>query len=256
MTASDGHPTDLMLRPARPDDAAALARVFTRARRAAAPELPLSGHDEGETAVRLARALADPDREVWVAEAGDAVVGYALLTATWLEDLYVDPAHQRRGAGTALLDLVCAQRPDGFGLWVFTTNRVARQLYRRHGLVELETTDGSATDEGVPDVRVVWPGERPLSFLRRAIDEVDDHLAELLARRTALTAAVQDHKAAAGVGGGEQGRDSAREAEIVRRMVEHAPGLEPERLARVMGTVIGESLEAWEHQRVGSPPRR
>lgn len=255
MTASDGPRPDLTLRPARPDDTAALARVFSRARRAAAPELPLPVHDDDDTQARLAEAVEDPAREVWVAEAGDAVVGYALVTATWLEDLYVDPAHQRLGTGTALLDLVCAQRPDGFGLWVFTTNRVARRLYRRRGLVELETTDGSATAEGVPDVRVVWPGERPLSFLRGAIDEVDDHLAELLARRTALTAAVQDHKAAAGVGGGQEGRDTAREVEIVRRMVEHAPGLDPDRLARVMAAVIGESLEAWE-QRAGSPSRR
>ncbi|KQT91177.1 hypothetical protein ASG49_12720 [Marmoricola sp. Leaf446] len=254
-TSPDLTAADLTLRPARPDEVADLSRVFVAARRAAAPDLPLPVHGEEEVRAHLAAAVSAPDREVWVADAGEGVAGFLVLTRTWLDDLYVDPAHQRRGVGSALLDLARAQRPQGFGLWVFATNRPARAFYAHHGLVELETTDGSATEEGAPDVRVVWPGERPLSHLRAAIDEVDDQLAELLARRAALTAAVQDHKDAAGGAGGHRGRDAGREAEIVERMCRHAPGLEPERLARVMDVVIGESLEAWE-QRAGAAPSR
>ncbi|ROR92019.1 GNAT family N-acetyltransferase [Nocardioides aurantiacus] len=255
MTASEPTPPDLTLRPARPDEVAALTSVFLAARRAAAPDLPLPVHDEDEVRSHLGAVVSDPDREVWVADTGGSVAGFLVLTRTWLDDLYVDPAHQRRGVGSALLDLARAQRPHGFGLWVFATNRPARAFYAHHGLVELETTDGSATEEGAPDVRVVWPGDRPLAHLRAAIDEVDDQLAELLARRTALTAAVQDHKDAASGAGGHRGRDAGREAEIVDRMCRHAPGLEPERLARVMDVVIGESIEAWE-QRTGAAPSR
>jgi chorismate mutase len=68
----------------------------------------------------------------------------------------------------------------------------------------------------------------------------------LLARRTALTAAVQDHKAASGDAAGEEGRDAGREAEIVDRMARHVPGLGRERIARLMHTIIEESLAAWE----------
>ncbi len=97
---------------------------------------------------------------------------------------------------------------------------------------------------------MAWLGTEPLSYLRRRIDEVDDELAVLLARRTALTAAVQDHKAASGGHAGERGRDPEREAEIVARMAEHVPGLGAERIATVMHTVIAESIAAWES---GSP---
>lgn len=244
MTASD-----LTLRPALADEVTALADLEVRTR--AAGGLPPAAGGPGAVAERLARAVVTTDREVWVAATGDEgerVVGHAVASPTWLEDLWVDPAHQRQGVGSALLEVVCAGRPHGFGLWVYAANGAARSFYRAHGLVELETTDGSASEEGVPDVRTVWPGTRPLAFLRRAIDEVDDELAELLARRTALTAAVQDHKQATGEGG-HRGRDAGRETEIVRRMAAHAPGLDPERLARVMQVVIGESLEAWEQAR-------
>ena len=99
-----------------------------------------------------------------------------------------------------------------------------------------------------------WPGSAsdPLAYLRRRIDAVDDELAVLLARRTALTAAVQDHKATTGEYAGQRGRDAEREAEIVARMAQHVPELGPERIARVMHTVIEESIAAWESG--GSPP--
>ena len=115
--------------------------------------------------------------------------------------------------------------------------------------MELETTDGSSYDDGWADTRLAWPGHDPMAWWRGSIDEVDDDLAVLLARRTALTAAVQDHKAASGGDGGRRGRDPEREAAIVARMARHAPGLPPDRLARVMDVLITESLAAWEDRR-------
>jgi chorismate mutase len=183
---------------------------------------------------------------VWLAEDGLGLAGFATLTGPWMESLYVAPDRQGTGVGTALLELAMALRPDGFGLWVFASNAPARGFYRRHGLIELEHTDGSANSERQPDIRMVWPGLQPLTYLRGQIDEVDAHLAELLARRFALTAAVQGHKAAAGGSGGHAGRDLTRERAIVDRMVHHVPGLEAERIAPIMDAVIAESLTAWE----------
>jgi chorismate mutase len=175
--------------------------------------------------------------EVWLAEVDGAPAAYARFTATWLDDLYVAPAYAGQGLGSALLDLVKARRPEGFCLWVFEMNVPARAFYARHGLVELERTDGSANEEQAPDVRMAWPGGNPLVFLRQLIDEVDDELGDLLARRTALTAAVQDIKH-------DVSRDPVREREIAEAMADRAPALGVERLSRIVHTIITESLDA------------
>ena len=108
------------------------------------------------------RAAATHD-EVWVAEVDGAVGGVrAASTRHWLDDLYVAPARAGQGLGCALLDLVKAQRPDGFCLWVFEMNTPGpARSTRARGLVELEHTDGSGNEEKQPDVRMAWPGDRP-----------------------------------------------------------------------------------------------
>jgi GNAT superfamily N-acetyltransferase len=145
---------DLLLRPASPDDAQAIADVHLAAR-AAAP-MPPPVHTEPEVRTWLAGRIGVD--EVWVAEADGEVVGYARFTETWLDDLYVSPRHPRAGIGTALLDLVRSLRPQGFQLWVFETNEPARAFYAAHGLVERERTDGSDNEEREPDIRMEWPG--------------------------------------------------------------------------------------------------
>ena len=231
-------PTDeVVLRPAGPEDAAAVADVHLAARRSAA--MPPGIHTEDEVRGWLAARVAEDP--VWVAERGGSVVGYARFPDAWLDDLYVHPDHAGQGIGSALLDLVKAQRPDGFCLWVFEINDPARRFYRAHGLVELERTDGHANEERAPDIRMAWPGTQPLVFFRGLIDDLDVQFGDLLARRAALTAAVQRVKRTLEA---EPARDLAREHEIARRMAERAPALGEERLARIIHAVISESLDA------------
>jgi GNAT superfamily N-acetyltransferase len=144
----------LILRPATPDDAEAVADVHLRAR--AASPMPAGIHPDAEVRAWLAARLDGSGDEVWVAEVGDRVVGYARFTRTWLDDLYVDPDHAGAGIGSALLDLVKARHPGGFGLWVFVANEPARAFYAARGLVERERTDGSGNEERAPDVRMEW----------------------------------------------------------------------------------------------------
>jgi GNAT superfamily N-acetyltransferase len=148
----------LVLRPAGPEDGSAVADVYLAARRAAVVSgaMPAPVHPEHEIRAWLADRLSHD--ETWVAEESGEVVAFARLTPEWLDDLYVHPDHAGAGIGSALLDLVKGLRPDGFGLWVFESNHGARRFYRRHGLVEVERTDGSGNEEGAPDVRVVWTG--------------------------------------------------------------------------------------------------
>ena len=230
---------DLVLRPATTEDASEVTELYLATRRAAEPGMPPQLHSAESVLAHTTGAIVE--KEVWIAES-EEILGFAVIDKSFLDSLYVGPDHQGFGVGTALLDLAKARRPDGFALWVFASNAAARGFYRRHGLVELEHTDGSANEERSPDVRMAWPGADPIGFLRRQIDEVDDELALLLARRFALSASVQGYKPQPGL----EGRDPERERAIAERMSAHAPGLGADRIGRIMDAVIEASLEAYE----------
>jgi len=230
---------ELVLRPATAADAEQLTELYLATRRDSEPAMPPQLHSPESVLAYTTGMIVE--KEVWVAEA-DEIVGFATLAEAFLDALYVGPDHQGFGIGTSLLDLAKARRPDGFALWVFASNAPARGFYHRHGLVELEHTDGSGNEERSPDVRMAWPGADPIAFLRRQIDEVDDELALVLARRFALTATVQGYKSRPG----QEGRDPEREHEIAARMAAHAPGLGAGRIERIMRSVIDASLDAYE----------
>lgn len=230
-------PTDeVVLRPATVEDAPAMADVHVDSRAANVGSMPPMVHDRAATH-RWMRGRLEGPSSGWVAERAGRTIGYLVITGEWVDDLFLAPGETGHGVGAALLDLAKAQRPDGFCLWVFESNDGARRFYRRHGLVELERTDGSSNEERSPDVRMAWPGVDPLGFLRHLIDDVDDRLGELLARRVALTRVVQEHKPS-------RSRSPEREHEIVRRLAARVPELGEERLARVVHAIITESLDA------------
>lgn len=232
--------TDTSVRLAGVADLRAIAEVYLAARDVAA--MPPAIHPPDDV-----RAWVDTwdltSRDVWVAESDGTIVGFANLTPTWLDGLYVAPGAQRAGIGSTLVDLAKSVRPDGFGLWVFEVNEPARAFYRRHGFVELERTDGSANEEHAPDIKMVWPGADPLAYFRSLIDDADLVLGDVLARRAALTRVVQDHKRAVSAVA-DPARDQTREQEIVERVAAIVPELGPERVARIMHTIISESLDA------------
>ena len=232
--------TDASVRIAADADLPAVAEVYLAARDVAA--MPPGIHPPDD--VRAWVGTWDlTSRDVWVAESGGTIVGFANLTPTWLDGLYVAPGAQRAGIGSTLVDLAKSVRPDGFGLWVFEVNQPARGFYRRHGFVELERTDGSANEEHAPDVKMVWPGADPLAYFRSLIDDADLVLGDVLARRAALTRVVQDHKRAVSAVA-DPSRDQAREQEIVERVAAIVPELGAERVARIMHAIISESLDA------------
>jgi ribosomal protein S18 acetylase RimI-like enzyme len=181
---------DLALRRAEPTDASAVAALYTAARVAAVPMMPPAMHTAEEDRAWFAAQMSRPELELWVAEREGELLGYAMLTPVWLDHLFIRPDATGRGVGSVLLDLVKSLRPDGFSLWVFESNTGARRFYARHGLVTLERTDGSANEERAPDVRMAWPGSDPEGFLRRLLVDVDDQIAGLTARRTALARAL------------------------------------------------------------------
>jgi GNAT superfamily N-acetyltransferase len=148
---------DLGLRPAEAVDAPALAALHIGARAAGGIPTPYADH-EVLTWVRGWLADAESGTEAaWVAEDADGIVGYARWTPTWLDDLYVRPDRWRHGVGTALLGLVRAHLPGGFGLYVFAANTRARAFYARHGLVEVAQHPAEVNPEGLEEVELAWP---------------------------------------------------------------------------------------------------
>lgn len=233
---------DVLLRPVEAEDVRAIAELYTAARRAAVPMMPPAVHTSDEDRAWFAGKLAQDTHEAWLAESDGVLLGYALLTRSWLEHLFLRPDVTGQGIGALLLDLVKSLRPDGFALWVFESNVGARRFYARHGFVELERTDGSGNEERAPDVKMAWPGSEPLAYFRGLIDDVDAQLGDLLARRVALTRAVQEHKH-------DPTRDPARERAIAEAMAQHAPALGADRLARIVDVIVTESLDAASRRR-------
>ena len=123
------------------------------------PWLPhLHTFDETQIWMR-SHVLADED--VWTIVHDDAVIGFIATTPGWIEQLYVDPSAWRSGAGSRLLEHAKQQQPNGFQLWTFQRNAIARNFYRSHGLVEIRTTDGSDNEEKEPDVLLGWRPSDP-----------------------------------------------------------------------------------------------
>jgi chorismate mutase len=234
-------PTDeFTLRLGTTPDLPRIADLYVSSRAAAYPLIPAAVHSDSET--RAWTTSWDLNAiEVWVAEGAGQLLGFAAIEGDWLNSLYVGPQAWGQGIGSALIDVVKQARPEGFCLWVFATNGLARRFYDRHGLVALEATDGHDNEEHAPDVRMAWPGSEPLKFYRSLIDAIDGQLADLLARRAALTRAVHDHKAAAG---GPVLRDPKREGEIVDAISARAPELGRDRVARIVHAIITESVDA------------
>jgi len=159
-----------VVRPARLDDALAIATVHVRAWQAAYAHVfgagRLAGIDLGAREEGWRQRLAPTERRetVFVAEDDGAVVGFASCgesrDATGegeLYTIYALPEAWGFGAGPALMAAVVeALRKNGFAtasLWVLEDNPRARRFYEREGW----SLDGGRREEeflGVPIIEV------------------------------------------------------------------------------------------------------
>ena len=96
----------------------------------------------------------------WVTVADDAgqVTGFIACDGETVQALYVNSETRCNGVGARLLRHAQDQC-DTLTLWTFQANTAAHRFYARHGFAEVERTDGSGNDEGLPDVRLEWKKE-------------------------------------------------------------------------------------------------
>lgn len=147
-----------LIRDYRHADWPAVAAAHDAARR---QELSWSVDGEGfRTLAETADAEGLFDDRLWVAEPrdeagepGGPVVGFVAFSAAEITWLYVHPAHQGAGTGTALLRHALAHA-DALGLDRVQTTVIdgspARRLYEREGFVLAETRTGCLVGTDVP----------------------------------------------------------------------------------------------------------
>jgi ribosomal protein S18 acetylase RimI-like enzyme len=146
--------TGITIRLATAADAAAVADVYLASFKATY-DFPLA-HTDDQVRVWIRDTLV-PAGGTWVAlETDGSVVGIMDVAAGDLSQLYVRPDRLGEGIGRRLLDIARERSPDGLTLYTFQVNDRARRFYERHGFVAEWFGDGSANEEGQPDVRYVW----------------------------------------------------------------------------------------------------
>jgi len=142
-----------MLRRLEPDEADRAAAVLRASFDQALPTLAgLHTPDEDRWFVRerLFR-----DCQIWGYFGDQELVGIIAFREDWVDQLYILPAWQDRGIGSALLQ-VAQDRFDRLSLWTFQRNKKALGFYEKHDFVAVRETDGSRNEEKEPDVMYSW----------------------------------------------------------------------------------------------------
>jgi GNAT superfamily N-acetyltransferase len=175
-------PSPFLIRPIAARDvdiiAALHATSWRRAYRGILSDAYLDADLEAERRSVWTAKLSDlSDAVGWLALIGDAPAGFVFVRPnedpTWgtlVDNLHVLAAHQGRGIGRQLLNVVgswghthAAAAP--VHLWVFAENRSARGFYARMGGREVEYVDREASDgRALPEYRVAW--ESPMALHR------------------------------------------------------------------------------------------
>jgi ribosomal protein S18 acetylase RimI-like enzyme len=157
------------LRPALPDEADTLLAIQREAAVGAFPHIyPPERYPFPDDAVRdvWEEALSDPEVEVYVAEVGGVPAGAVSAGKGFLSTLYVLPAYQRSGVGSALHDLALERlRAQGFQearLWTLEGNDAGRRFYERRGWLLTGETRVVPYPPNPIDVQYALP-LRPLS---------------------------------------------------------------------------------------------
>ena len=145
-----------MIRRIEIADAEAVASIARAARFGAIPGLP-DLHTLAEDRDFYRSQIESESGCVWVDDEG-SIVGFVIWLGAFIDHLYVDPKDQRSGVGTRLLDAAVAEMgvPE-VCLWTFQANERALAFYSTHGFRVREATDGSATEERLPDYLLVRP---------------------------------------------------------------------------------------------------
>ncbi|MFI5403180.1 MAG: GNAT family N-acetyltransferase [Planctomycetota bacterium] len=148
------------IRRMRGDEIEGVVRLWRRSREDSQPWLEARMGHTPEDDLRYFTDTIARENDVWVA-AEQEVLGFLGIQGERLGWLYVDPAAQRRGIGTALLDRAKALSPAGLMLFTHQRNERARAFYERRGFRAV-LFGTSPPPESEPDVQYRWDPPRPV----------------------------------------------------------------------------------------------
>jgi GNAT superfamily N-acetyltransferase len=111
MSADPSTTSAVLIRPARPDEAAAIAAVHVQADRETYQQIfgaRFRAVEIDRSQLRWDTALSAGDVLLVGVEAGQ-IVGFAHATPMWMSALYLLASHRRRGIGARLLATLCQE---------------------------------------------------------------------------------------------------------------------------------------------------
>lgn len=120
----------------RPYTAADLARVISAWENAARIAHPFVTEDFMDRERRKIPDLYLPNADTWVAEVEGTVVGFIAMMGNEVGAIFVEPDHQGRGVGQALMNKVRTLH-DELEVEVFEANHIGRRFYERYGFTSL-----------------------------------------------------------------------------------------------------------------------
>lgn len=146
--------TEVQLRPLEANDISDVVALWYRAWHYTFPDLhhpdPLS------TWERRFRDDLACQGTVWVAEVREGIVGFivVMIQENYLDQIFVDPAHQQQGIGTLLLEKAKELCPQSLRLHTLQRNAQASKFYERHRFTAGRR--GINQINGIPNVEYAW----------------------------------------------------------------------------------------------------
>jgi putative acetyltransferase len=136
-----------------PGDFEAVLALWRRTSQAAFPQIQYPESNEWWQE-RLREVIER--NSVWLAELDAHLAGFMAIDVArgYIDQLFVDVDAQRRGAGSALIELAKTLSPNGLRLHTLVENAPARAFYEKHGFhagaLETEAFGGR------PNVEYIW----------------------------------------------------------------------------------------------------
>ena len=150
---------DILIRPYRSDDFEAVTTLWRRARERAFPDFQRRKGHTFEDDQAYFRDVILVNNDVWVLEVDGAPVAFMAIAGDFIDQLYVDPEHQRSGFGRVLLEYAKSLSPERLWLFTLQINTNGRAFYEKNGfrIVQFGT---SPAPESEPDVLYEWHGNK------------------------------------------------------------------------------------------------